>query len=49
MLTESVSGRVALEFDWSQDDLQHRQDIREFLDEELPELLEEEPDGTSIP
>jgi len=30
-----------LEFDWSQDDIQHRKDIREFLAQELPDNWEE--------
>ncbi len=30
-----------MEFDWSQDDIQHRKDIREFLAQELPDNWEE--------
>lgn len=30
-----------MEFDWSQDDIQHRRDIREFLQQELPANWEE--------
>ena len=30
-----------MEFDWSQEDLQHRRDIREFLRQELPDNWEE--------
>jgi len=30
-----------LEFDWSQDDIQHRSDVRTFLQQELPEDWEE--------
>jgi hypothetical protein len=30
-----------LEFDWSPDDIQHRSDIREFLQQELPDNWEE--------
>jgi len=30
-----------LEFDWSQDDIQHRKDIREFLAQELPDNWED--------
>jgi len=30
-----------VEFDWSQDDIQHRRDIREFLQQELPANWEE--------
>jgi alkylation response protein AidB-like acyl-CoA dehydrogenase len=30
-----------LEFDWSQDDIQHRQDVQAFLEQELPDNWEE--------
>ncbi len=30
-----------MEFDWSQDDIQHRSDIRAFLQQELPDNWEE--------
>ncbi|MEZ5502324.1 MAG: hypothetical protein R3E50_06575 [Halioglobus sp.] len=30
-----------MEFDWSEDDIQHRRDIRAFLQQELPDDWEE--------